>query len=288
MLSINTAVVKNPYLPQTSQKLRPIGVGKCMDEKEGTTRLLGPNLPFINSWIASEHAGECTPFTVNNEVVEVMPEVFSSTGVAALRHCEYLAKSGWCGCDADFALRMTPPSKPTNPAAGDAPARSWVRHPQAHSSIRARPQPTARQIRSWSLYGSCSGCKFAHNRNTAVQEYTDLLAEEAVLAADMSKTGRAKFSKWRMLHADKHYNVQLGLYGKPMLEIDLEKQILESLHYAKLDIPKTPWKYGILENASDDAREEIRSKLSEWKHGLDTKRKDAGRDSRAKWFTGAK
>ena len=50
------------------------------------------------------------------------------------------------------------------------------------------------------------------------------------------------------------------------------------------------WKYGILENASDDAREEISSKLSGWKHGLvvDTKRKDAGRDSRAEWFTGAK
>ena len=28
--------------------------------------------------------------------------------VAALRHVEHLANSGWCGCARDFALRQTP------------------------------------------------------------------------------------------------------------------------------------------------------------------------------------
>ena len=107
-LAINTAVVRNPFLPQTSQKLRPIGIGKCKDDKRGTTRLLAENLPIINGWVEKESTGTCSEFTIGETVVDVMPEVFSTTDVAALRHCEHLAASGWCGCDSDFALRTTP------------------------------------------------------------------------------------------------------------------------------------------------------------------------------------
>ena len=35
-------------------------------------------------------------------------EFFLSVDVAALRHTEHLANSGWCGCNRDFALRQTP------------------------------------------------------------------------------------------------------------------------------------------------------------------------------------
>ena len=132
------------------------------------------------------------------------------------------------------------------------------------------------------------GCTFAHNRITADKEYTELLATEAGFQEDQSKAGRCRFSKWRMEHAARHFNVQPALYGRPMVEIDLDKQILEPLHYAELGIGKTPWKYGMMENASDDAREAISDQLAEWNHGLDTRRADAGRDARAKWFTGAK
>ena len=59
-----------------------------------------------------------------------------------------------------------------------------------------------------------------------------------------------------------------------MLEHDLDDQILDPLHMAELGLPKTPWKFGILRNASDDAREEISEQLREWKHPLDTRRKD--------------
>ena len=117
-LSINTAVVRNPFLPQTSQKLYPLGVGKCKDDKVGTTQLLASNLPIMNDWIAKEHADKCTSFAVGvhgTDMVDVMPEVYMSTDVAALRHCEHMARSGWCGCDTDYALRTTP-TKPASVA----------------------------------------------------------------------------------------------------------------------------------------------------------------------------
>ena len=58
------------------------------------------------------------------------------------------------------------------------------------------------------------------------------------------------------------------------------------LHLVELGLPKTPWKHGILNNASDDARETISKMLSDWKHPLDTRRKDDNRSRAQKWFTG--
>ena len=81
--------------------------------------------------------------------------------------------------------------------------------------------------------------------------------------------------------------MQPGKYGSPMLQHDMDDQILEPLHYAELGLPKYPWKYGILENASDDARELIANKLDKWKHPVDTRTAEDGRDARQKWFTGA-
>ena len=115
-----------------------------------------------------------------------------------------------------------------------------------------------------------------------------MLAKEAELGADKTKNGRVRFSRWRMTHAVCHSNVQPGKYGEPMFEHDFEDQILDALHLAQLGVPKTPWKHGVLNNASDDAREAISDQLAEWRDYLDTKRKDAGRQRVQKWFTGEK
>ena len=48
---------------------------------------------------------------------------------------------------------------------------------------------------------------------------------------------------------------------RSMLFFDFSDIILDLLHMAQLGIPKTPWKHGILNNASDDARELISAKL---------------------------
>lgn len=285
-LAINTVAVRSPWAPQTASSNYIIGVGKCKDDKKGTSALLGPNLETINQWIINEKENLCSKVCVGGEVVELMPEVNVSLDVAALRHCEHIANSGWCGCSADFALRCRP-CKPTTDEELEALVganTACVSHTRearfvlGHNTIPGEdlPRPC-----------TAPGCTFAHNRETAAQEQADMLATEEELANDLTKAGVARFSKWRMAHAHAHANVQPGRYGAPMLQHDLENQILEPLHYAELGVPKLPWKYGILENASDDARELIAEKLRGWRHPLDTKRKEDGRDSRQKWFTGA-
>ena len=57
-------------------------------------------------------------------------------------------------------------------------------------------------------------------------------------------------------------------------------------HLSELGVPKTPWKYGVLNNCSDDAREEIGALLKHFKHPLDTRRKDDNRCRAQKCFTG--
>lgn len=130
------------------------------------------------------------------------------------------------------------------------------------------------------------GCRFAHNPTTAREEYDALIAEEQKLWAVETRAGRAAFSRFRMAHAQMHYNVQPGEYGKPLLHHAMADQILDSLHYSKLGLGKIPWKYAILNNASDDARDAISKQLKEWKHPLDCRRKDDNRSRTQKWFNG--
>merc|ERR1711871_587007 len=91
-----------------------------------------------------------------------------------------------------------------------------------------------------------------------------------------------------MEHADGHFNVQPGEYGEPMLHHDMDDQLLDALHVAELNLPKVIFKYTLLENASDDARDAIGAQLQAWDHPIDTRRKESGRDGKQKWFTGAK
>lgn len=130
------------------------------------------------------------------------------------------------------------------------------------------------------------GCQFAHDASRVGEQLKELCATEAALEADQSKAGRARYSKWRMEHADTHYGIQPGRYGRPLLQHDFRKQLLDSLHLSKLNLGKIAWKYGVLNLASDDAREQISSLLKEWKHPLDTRRKDDNRSRDRKWFTG--
>ena len=91
-----------------------------------------------------------------------------------------------------------------------------------------------------------------------------------------------------MDHAQKHRNVQPGEFGRPFLPHDINtRQILCALHGAELNMAKVvPWKHGILNNSSDDARDKISNQLRLWQHPLDTRRKDNNRVASDKWFTG--
>lgn len=284
----NTLACRNPYMSASAQHLRTFGVGNCNDDRDGSRRLLGPNLKVINDIIKLkleiEEAKQCMEITSKaGRLLTVRPDVLIVQDLAALRHCEHIANSGWCCCSRDFALRTTPPRKPETLQ-------------EMKSLLQECHCPTRLERFIWShsplpgeeLPRPCTapGCRFAHDRVSAAQELSDLLEAEAQLAKDQTKAGKAAFSKWRMAHAHSHFNVQPGAYGSPLFEHDLDDQILDSLHYGELGLPKTPWKYGILNNSSDDARQAISDRLVEWRHPLDCRRKDDGRVRTSKWFTG--
>ena len=91
-----------------------------------------------------------------------------------------------------------------------------------------------------------------------------------------------------MRHAHAHGEVCPGEYGRPMLFHDMDDQLHEPLHLSELGLPKTFWKYGILNNASDDARDAVADKCAFWKHPIDCRRKDDNRQRQQKWFSGEK
>eukprot|EP00327_Prymnesium_parvum_P016826 CAMPEP_0113273110 /NCGR_PEP_ID=MMETSP0008_2-20120614/23672_1 /TAXON_ID=97485 /ORGANISM="Prymnesium parvum" /LENGTH=812 /DNA_ID=CAMNT_0000122597 /DNA_START=26 /DNA_END=2463 /DNA_ORIENTATION=- /assembly_acc=CAM_ASM_000153 len=159
----------------------------------------------------------------------------------------------------------------TSFAPGGAPARATSRYGRRLKLSQAR---------------STSSMHFAHNRDLAAQELAELLAEERRLAADDTKKGKATFSAWRLKHAHSHSNIPPGCYGRPMFDHHFDQQILDALHLGALGLPKTPWKHGVLNNASDDARVEIGNYLKSISHPLDTRRKDDNRSRAQKWFTG--
>lgn len=120
----------------------------------------------------------------------------------------------------------------------------------------------------------------------AAQKHKDLLDLEQTLKSNDSKVGKARFATWRMDHAKEHDNIQPGAYGRPLFHHDLDRQILDPLHYACLNMGKVIFKHALLNQASDDARQEIAKQLALWKHPLDTRRREDNRNGRQKWFTG--
>lgn len=245
---------------------------------------------MINNIVDNASSNKCMQCDIDGEKTDLGLDLYFTDDVAALRHGEHLANSGWCGCTRDQALRVIP-RKPTSVAE--------MRELVLGTGVCRELSCLEREILSHNppkgerLPRPCiaDGCRFAHDRGTAAQEYEELLATEAQLQKDASKEGKRKFTQYRMRHAHQgpvnHLNVQPGLYGKPLLRHHMEKQILDALHLGVLGLPKTPWKHGIKNDASDDALEKISEQLKLWKHPLDMRRKDDGRVREQKWFSGA-
>jgi hypothetical protein len=275
-LQLTTAAIRNPYLPMSAQQLRYLGLGNCGDDKSGAKLLMGPNIDTMNGWM--EESNGCLDC---GAAVHVKPQVYVSTDVSALRHTEHLANSGWCCCSRDFALRTTP-KKPTSFEQMFALLKQ-CKSPTALERFDLAHEPRPGET----VPRACPACAFGHgDEEETMLLYAELLATEAKLRAVDTKAGKAAFSKWRMAHAASHSNVQPAEYGRPLLHYDMDDFILDLLHLAELGAPKTPWKHGVLNNASDDARQKISDKLAEWRHALDCRRKDDNRSRAAKWFTG--
>ena len=285
---LTTSIARNPYRSKSANLNRFLGLGNCDDGRSGKRRLLGPNLDTINEYFHARRDGRLVPLEIEVSgqltCVEVKPHLLVTDDLSSVRHTEHIANSGLCGCSREKALRVIP-KKPANVAE----MRRMLKEDCISHTLAQRVNWSHTPRRGQSLPDPCThaGCKFGKNPSFIPQEYRSLLDDEAKLEADDSKAGRSRFSKWRMAHAHAHSNVQPGKYGAPFFEHDLDDQIFDPLHNAELGLPKTPWKHGVLFNASDEGREQISAKLAEFKHPLDCRRKEDGRVRQDKWFTGA-
>ena len=273
-----TLVINNPYTPQSAQLLHILGLGNCSDGRDGSRRLMGTNLPIMNQMFAAQRND--LSWQIGEAKVNLEPSVVCD--VSALRHCEHMANAGWCCCPREAALRKVP----VKPDTVDEmmPLLATCESPKFHK----RCVWSHNNIPGESLPRPCTapGCTFAHNPETALAEQTAMYEFEVELLKDQTRAGKKKHLDWRKQHWLTHGNIQPGKFGEPLLHHDLDSQLLDPLHYAKLGIPKTPWKHGLLNNASDDARETISEQLKAWGHPLDTRRKEDNRVRRQKWFTG--
>ena len=280
---LTTAAARNPYSPHSAELLEVWAVGNVGDDKGGSTKLMGEqNINTINEMIAGNACLDCN---INGEAVLLKPKPYFTLDLACLRHTEHIANSGFCGCARDFALRTTPKKPSTMQEMRMLLSKCKSMTGSERFVLSHMPRPGQK------LPDPCTapGCTFGHGSEEKVQaEWAALLAEEKLLAAVLTKTGKAAFSAWRMAFARKHFNIQPGEYGAPFFHYDLNDFILDLLHMAELGIPKTPWKHGVLNNCSDEARVTISDYLSSIKHSLDTKRKDDGKSRVDKWFSGEK
>ena len=120
-------------------------------------------------------------------------------------------------------------------------------------TLRTRRIRAHRPLPGKELPEPCDCCNFGHGTEDETrQQMADEAAEETRLDADKSKNGKARFSRWRMQHAQTHGNVQPGKYGEPFFEIELDEFVLDLLHLAELNVPKIIWKHAILNNCSDE------------------------------------
>ena len=72
----------------------------------------------------------------------------------------------------------------------------------------------------------------------------------------------------------------------PILEMNMDKVILDPLHDLLLNLPKTLWKYCFGDRMTNSQREVVAEYLSEIGCPLDIRAKSDGRDAARKWFTG--
>ena len=256
-LQFTTAAARSPWASKSAQTLHIFAFGNCGDDRSGSSRLFGPNLKVINDLVEAAAEGRCSPVTIEGEVRNIMIDPYFTDDVSALRHGEHMANSGWCGCSRDKALRQVPiASKPST----IAEMRAFVNGDTGSCrelSCRERDILSHNPLPGKDIPEPCiaPGCKFGHDPSKAAAEYAGLLATEAALATDKSKRGKSKFTEWGMQHAWKgstpHLNVRPGLHGRPLFRHHMKKQILDGLHHSELGAPKTPFKHGLLNNASD-------------------------------------
>jgi hypothetical protein len=171
--------IRNPALSQSCQQLRILGLGNVGDDSDGTTRVLGRNLDTIYKIICAGQRGMPYSIKVEEARHEIQLDIYVVLDMAALRHCEHPANSGWCCCARDVALRQVS-KKPDSV-------------PETIELLKQCVEPTRESRYIWAhmplpgetLPRPCTapGCKYTHDTSKAADELAELLATEAKLSA---------------------------------------------------------------------------------------------------------
>jgi hypothetical protein len=272
---LTTIAVRNSWLPRSAQHLRVFGPGNCGDDRDGMVRLMGPNLAFINEIFHAKRAGHVVSIALDNDrVVKLDIDLKVVLDVAALRHFEHMLNAGWCCCPREQALR-TIPKKPETVAEMIKLLRTCESATfEKRCLMSHNPLPGSQcLVPAACLVVSLPPIPAPPQLSTRRCSRTRLNPRSKAQAA-VDKKARTAWSKRRCDAARTHDNVPPGAYGRPLLEHDMKDQILDALHLGLLNMPKIAWKYAILNNCSDHARELIDAYLKTIKHPLDTRRKD--------------
>ena len=251
-------------------------------QPEGVLKVIGDNdMEQIRAAILHDQAGTTIPVELQSgRIVHICPAVHVTLDTGALRKFENRAGSGWCSCCRDDALQRTL-ARPNNVAemlqlckACHAP------EPMMQYTLAHEPWPGEHLPRP------CPRCHCCPNESTAACEYKEEAEMREELQADDSKAGRAKYARWQTERAKRHLNIRAGPEGLSVLRQATRRSHLCHHHVARLNLPKAPWKWGLLMNLSDDGREKVQGTLTEYGFFLDLWAKQNGRDGSKKFFSG--
>ena len=106
------------------------------------------------------------------------------------------------------------------------------------------------------------------------------------IKSDRSEEGKTAVSKRAEAYSRLHPSGQAE-HEPPILDINMDKVIVDPLHCLFLNLPKTLWKYSFGDRMTNSQREEVAEYLHEIGCSLDIRAKGDGRDADRKWFTGA-
>jgi len=262
---LTTVALRNPYKRASAAQLRLLGIGSLSDSREGALKVISEtDLEQIRAAIRHDQTGTTMPVKLQNgTTVHICPALHVMLDTGALRKWENRVGSGWCSCCRDDALRETP-RRPGTVAdmlelcqACDAP------DPLEQCTLAHEPWPGERLPRP------CPCCDFCHDESTAEREYEEEKAKREEFRADDSKAGRGRYARWQCERANKLLNIKAGPEGLSVLGQATRRSHLCHLHVARLNLPKTPWQWGLLNHMSDDGRERVQTKLKEYGFPLD-------------------
>jgi len=262
---LTTVALRNPYKRASAAQLRLLGIGSLSDSREGALKVISEtNLEQIRAAIRHDQNGTTMPVKLQNgTTVHICPALHVTLDTGALRKWENRVGSGWCSCCRDDALRKTPSRPGTVKEMLDLCRECHAPDPLEQYALAHEPLPGE------PLPRPCPCCNFCHDESTAMREYEEEKAKREELRADDSKAGRAKYARWQCERAKKHLNIKAGPEGLSVLGQATHRSHLCHLHVARLNLPKTPWQWGLLNHMSDDGRELVQTKLKEYGFPLD-------------------